>query len=112
MTEFLPKYKRSLLAQLRTGILPLSIETVRYYCIALENRICLLCNLNKIEDEIDIICECKAYSHIINSFHIEYRKNLDTFDQFISILTFHESKVTANFLEAIWNFRKSKLFTN
>ena len=44
VTEFLPKYKRSLLAQLRTGILSLSIENGRYYCIALENRICLLCN--------------------------------------------------------------------
>ena len=30
VTEFLPKYKRSLLAQLRTGIVPLSIETGRY----------------------------------------------------------------------------------
>ena len=107
-----------MLAQLRTGILLLSIETGRYYRIALENRICLLCYLNKIEDEIHIICECKAYSHMRNSFHIEYRKylhnfeTLDTFDQFISILTFQKSKVTAIFLEAIWNFRKSKLVTN
>ena len=31
------KFQRSLLTQLRIGILPLEIETGRYYCIALEN---------------------------------------------------------------------------
>ena len=37
------KYKRSLFCQLRTGILPLEIETGRYYRPKLEDRICKIC---------------------------------------------------------------------
>ena len=58
----IPKYKRSLFAQLRAGILPLNIETFRFRNIALENRICEVCNLNEIEDEIHFLCVCPLYN--------------------------------------------------
>ena len=38
------KFQRSLLTQLRIGILPLAVKTERYYHIALENRKCQICN--------------------------------------------------------------------
>ena len=57
---------RSLLAQLRSGILPLRLETGRFQNIRDENtghfqklkveeRVCTLCNLNCIEDEIHFV---------------------------------------------------------
>ena len=44
-------YLRSLLTQLRSGTLPLEIETGRYYGITREQRICKHCHLNVIENE-------------------------------------------------------------
>ena len=54
--------QRSLLAQLRLGILPLAIETDRYYRIPLDKRFCKLCDENVIEDEIHFICICKFFA--------------------------------------------------
>ena len=55
------RYQRSLMAQFRFGILPLEIEVGRFRDIPLCNRICLMCNLNVVEDEIHFLCECKRY---------------------------------------------------
>ena len=52
--------KRSLLSQLRLGILPLEIEVGRFRGIDLENRICKICNIN-IEIECHFLCECPCY---------------------------------------------------
>ena len=49
--------KRSLLCQLRIGILPLEIETGRYTRKKVEDIICKLCKLD-IEDEIHFVCVC------------------------------------------------------
>ena len=59
----IPRYKRSLLAQCRTGVLPLRTETGRFHLtkdipvvtkvyrkINIEERTCLICNSNAIED--------------------------------------------------------------
>ena len=43
--------QRSLLAQLRIGILPLQIEVGRYYRKQLNERLCLIYSDNVIEDE-------------------------------------------------------------
>ena len=45
------KHLRTLLTQLRSGTLPLEIETGRHYGITREHRICKQCNLNVIENE-------------------------------------------------------------
>ena len=47
----LTRYQRSLLSQLKFGILPLKIETDRYQGIPSDRRICKLCDLNTPEDE-------------------------------------------------------------
>ena len=58
----LPKNERSLLAQLRCGILPLRIETGRYVGEKPEERQCTLCNSGCIEDEKHFLLECPLYS--------------------------------------------------
>ena len=42
---------RSVLAQIRLGILPLPVETWRLNNTKLEDRLCNICNLGKVEDE-------------------------------------------------------------
>ena len=57
------RMQRSLLAQFKSGILPLKIETDRYQGIKPENRLCKICNLSEPEDEFHFIFRCPALSH-------------------------------------------------
>ena len=57
----LPKLKRCLLTELRIGVLPLAIETGRYYRKAVEVRVCMVCNSGIIEDELHFFCHCHYY---------------------------------------------------
>ena len=69
---YLPRSHRSLIAQLRSGILPLRIESGRFQNIRDPNtgktrklkpqeHICTLCDLNLVEDEIHFVCICSKY---------------------------------------------------
>ena len=61
------KSVRSLLAQLRCGVLPLAIETGRF---TIKERKCILCNSGAIEDEQHFICNCTLYDDFrINCFN-------------------------------------------
>ena len=48
---YLTKYKRSLIAKIRSGTLTLAIETGRYSKNPLDNGLCTLCNSKLIEYE-------------------------------------------------------------
>jgi len=56
--------KRSVIAQLRLGILPLSIETGRYQDIPIEYRFCNYCNQNCVESEIHFLLFCDNYNEL------------------------------------------------
>ena len=51
------KYQRSLIAQLRMGILPLAVEIGRYTNVDLNDRKCFRCK-DSIEYEFHFICNC------------------------------------------------------
>ena len=55
------KIERAHLAQFHFGILPLKIETGRFIRQALPERICNLCQLNEIENEIHFLIKCPKY---------------------------------------------------
>ena len=55
--------ERSLLAQLRIGVLSLKIESGRYNNVKVEDRICELYDLD-IEDENHFVCSCLTYADI------------------------------------------------
>ena len=56
----LSRYQRSLLSQLKFGILPLKIETDRYQGVPVEERICKLCTSNAVEDTYHFMFSCTA----------------------------------------------------
>ena len=66
----LPKYQRSLIARLRSGTL--SIETGRFTNVLLENRTCILCNNEEIEDEIHFLCVCPQLELIRQKYYETY----------------------------------------
>ena len=117
VTEFIPKFKISLLAQLRIGILPLNIEVGRYYGIDLENRVCTLCHQNEVEDEIHFMMLCPIYSNIRSYYFDKFKlliegfNQLDLYGKYIALLNCKKVKIAANYVETLWNIRKSKLFT-
>ena len=54
--------QRSIVAQFRSGVLPLAIETGRYNNIPVEYRLCKYCNCNLLEDEKHFLFYCPVYS--------------------------------------------------
>jgi len=117
LKSFLPKCQRSLFTQLRIGILPLAIETGRYTRTNLENRFCLMCKENFIEDEIHFLCQCSAYDAIRNKYSTALTRsipdfqNMDPFEQFFNIQSCGDQKLMVKFVNEMWLFRKNNLFT-
>ena len=100
-------YSRSdtlLISQLRFGILPLHIETGRFRNLKVEEWLCIICNLQKTEDEIHFVCKCEVLKEPRNeSYEIVQRKytmfvNLDIKDKGINLMK-NEWKQMSIFIE-------------
>ena len=120
------KYERSILCQFRIGILPLNIETGRYKNIKdnisgkmrnlrPEERICDLCDLNIVEDELHFLCVCPVYNderqnlyRKIDSTHNGFL-NLEPEEKFIFIMT-NCNPLLGKYLKLSWEKRRSLLF--
>ena len=55
------KMMRSHIAQFRSGILPLNVETGRHNKVERKDRICKFCSMQETEDEIHFLCKCPLY---------------------------------------------------
>ena len=106
--------QRSLLAQLRIGILPLQIEVGRYYRKQLNERLCLICSDNVIEDECHFLCYCSGYKIEHKKFLLDIKVNVSNLkllspnELFIAFMT-SESAFLLKFVECIWMKRKTFL---
>jgi len=60
----IPKNQRSLLVHLRTGILPLRIETGRFLDESEHIRLCIFCDLQTIKNEIIFGLQCTTYNNL------------------------------------------------
>jgi len=65
----LSRSQRSFIAQLRSGVLPLCIETGRFVNTKREERLCKICDLNTIEDEEHFIFHCPKYETLRSNFY-------------------------------------------
>ncbi len=52
--------------QLRSGTSPIAFETSRFNATTEEDRVCLLCDLGEIENEIHFLCHCPIYNGIMS----------------------------------------------
>ena len=58
----IPRYERSLLSQLRYGILQIQLETGRYNGEPRANRCCRVCNGGVVENQNHFVFECPEYA--------------------------------------------------
>ncbi len=107
----LPKYERSLISQLCLGILPLRIETGRYTNLQVDQRICLLCQLNHVEDEAQFLFECELYRDERVQFENVININFDDLSLENKFRTAFEHPFRlGKFLKTAFNKRKARLY--
>ena len=103
---------RSLMAQIRCGILPIRIETGRFCNLPVENRLCEICNQNEVEDEFHFLMECPFYHHerlqMLANTNIGAQAGTKK-ESFKTLFQNHWRDVGV-FLNAAWIKRQSKLF--
>ena len=120
-TEFylksnLNKYNRSLLCQLRCGVLNLEIETARYSGTPRENQICKLCQVD-VESELHFLFDCVKLNSCRTTLYHDCNEAL-TYSPPISRLQFLMTKpyFLGKFISELWQTRnlllcKSKMKT-
>ncbi len=107
----LSKYERSLISQLRLGILPIRIETGRYTNTDVAERICLLCEEDKVENEVHFLFECSLYDAERNQFETSMNCNfqiMSTDDKFKMV--FDHPYSLGRFMRLAMSKRTEKLY--
>ncbi len=74
------KYEKSLLSQLRYGVLPLRVETGRFVNESREKRICNLCDMNCVEDQYHFMFQCSLYDQYREELFIKARNCINEWD--------------------------------
>ena len=103
----LKRGQRSLCAQLRSGALPLAVEVGRYTGIPEEQRLCVLCDLGVVEDEIHFVFHCPLYNDVRKYlFEKMQDKNPDLFWMSeCHMLSWLFNKDVFLFIEKAWQLR-------
>ena len=111
---FLNREKRSLVAQLRSGILPLQVEVGRWQGIPVEERICPVCNLNQVEDECHFLFECNNYDVERRSLYTKLSddfENLSMSNKFEVLMSRQSIHLFSEYLSYLYKKRQSALYT-
>ncbi len=111
-----PRQDRSLLAQIRSGTLPLHVEMGRFRDTKVENRTSMICNSTQIVDGYHFVSICKEYDIFRQSLYNKVNeksvifRNLDNKEKFIFIMK-TEWRLLSKYLVNAWNKRNSKTYT-
>jgi hypothetical protein len=108
----LSKKQRSLCAQLRSGVLPLHLETGRYRGVPEEERICDYCNID-IENEFHFVFYCPLYHEMrLKLFKKCKTTDLMWLNDADRLKWFFDYKVfaLADYLEKAWAKRTKSTF--
>ena len=107
---------RSLMAQFRSGILPLRIETGRYQNIPREFRLCLMCNENVCEDETHFMFDCALYDNIRCNYFSKLTEYFPDFteytilDKLTTMMNENVVKFTASYIWEAYSKRREVMY--
>ena len=115
LTLNIDRYEKSLLSQLRYGILPLRIETGRFINEARCDRICKLCNSGGIEDQIHFLFYCDFYDDLREDLYIKARNAIDGWDNLTDIdkliALFNDlTRILGKYVKNIFLKRRNELY--
>ena len=126
LNMYINRYKRSLLCQIRFGILPIMVECGRFQYkkdeltgnlrkMNYNERVCPLCSSDEVEDEFHFVMRCDKYiiprnvlfqtlSTVNNEFN-----NMNELEKFIFLFK-TQSKLLSNYVADAWHIFKEVLF--
>ena len=107
--------RRSLLAQIRLGILPIRIKNGRFRSLPVQQRLCELCEMHKIENEIHFLCECPINHDFRETLYDHAKLMTNDFvtmgvQEKIVYLMKHMWREVSCYLVQSWNIRKDTLY--
>ena len=111
--------QRWALASLRSGCLPLAVETGRHRIpkVPLVQRVCKICNINLIEDEYHFIIECATLKELRQQLFLSLSlqdvtfMQLDNYSKFLYIIQAeHCTLIIAKYVYKMFKFRTSFLY--
>ena len=112
----LNRKERSLMAQLRSGILPLRIETGRYARESPDERLCKLCNDSTIEDEKHFVLNCSFYrdirNQLLNSIDLPADWNTYCETQKLKFLLNVQTRKIAKYLVKAYCLRRRHIYSS
>ena len=94
--KLLNKTYRNALAKLRLSSHPLLIETGRYSGIQRENRKCIYCDMDDIEDKFHFVCKCTNYTMSRNAYIPKYYSRNPSMHKFMELLNSDKLKTLKN----------------
>ena len=108
----LSRKKRSVMAKLMTGILPLEVEVGRFQGVPKEERSCRVCGTEAVEDENHFLFDCEKLECVRREtlencglLHI-----LTEPDRLEMLLSADNMVETASFVDSLFNYRQALLF--
>ena len=90
----LTRQQRSHIAKFRLGVLALNVEVGPYTKIPRENRLCVMCNMGHVENEIHVLFDCPMYQVMRESLFEKAIRHLASFNEvdiYEKILTTNDS---------------------
>ena len=101
------------MAQLRSGILPLEIETGRFRNVQVDNRFCFHCK-TIVEDELHFVLSCPLYREarqqlmdhvVVVHDRIEHSHNMEKMKIILNVFW----KMSSKFLSKAWEVRSKNI---
>ena len=116
VTANLSKYERSLIGKFRSGSLQLAIETGRFRNTEINNRLCILCNQNQVENEIHFLCFYPFYHDLRQKLYSDLKIDPESFennyDLIIEILHSERIYCLSSFIVSAWGKRSDFIYNS
>ena len=111
LTSGIPHLQKKVIARFRCSNHELCIETGRKSNIASEERICKMCRLGEVEDEIHFVFVCPAYSDLRDKLFLNISKSVN-FSKIFEILCNEHAVRLSVFLSQAYKRRNAMCIWN